>query len=116
MRHQKSIELEPGRDATIRELRVRDMRQILAVLTPEQTQRPLPELLREHLPDLLALLGDSLTLPPDTVLDDLSLSECEAIGRVWWALHQRFFAPLLALGQAARAGTPSATSTVPASS
>lgn len=113
MRNQKTLSLEPGRDVTVRELRVRDMRQILSVLTPEQTQRPLPELLREHLPDLLALLGDSLTLPPDELLDDLSLSECEAIGRTWWELHQRFFAPLLAFGKAARAGTPSAISTAP---
>jgi hypothetical protein len=114
MRTHNTLDLDPGRAVTIRELRVRDVRQILAVLTPEQTQRPLPELLREHLPDLLALVGDSLTLPADECLDDLSLSECDLIGRAWWELHQRFFAPLLALVKAARDNAPSATSTAPA--
>ncbi|AFL76240.1 hypothetical protein [Thiocystis violascens] len=114
MRTHKTLDLDPGRAVTVRELRVRDVRQILAALTPEQAKRPLPELIREHLPDLLALLGDSLTLPDGEVLDDLSLSECETLGRAWWELHQRFFAPLLALARAH--GTPPATSTAPVSS
>jgi hypothetical protein len=85
---------------------------------------PQPELLREHLPDLLALAGDGLTLPTGESLDDLSLSECEAIGRAWWDMHKGFFGPLLDLAaQRAGAAGPApervrapASSTAPVSS
>lgn len=108
MRASTTIDIDPGRAVVLRELRVRDVRQILAVMTPEQVQRPLPDLLRERLPDLLTLLGDSLTLPAGETLDDLSLSDCETVGLAWWEMHRRFFAPLLALAQIR---TGSATST-----
>jgi hypothetical protein len=83
---------------------VRDVRRVLALATPEQLARPVPELVREHLPELLDLLGESLTLPEGESTDDLSLSECEAIGTAWWEMHRRFFAPLVALAK--QAGAP----------
>lgn len=97
MRNQRSIELDPGRLVTVQELRVRDVRRLLPVLADPTLQgKPLLELLQQHLPALLALLGDSLTLPPGEAIDDLALSECEVIGRVWWDLHRDFLLPLLA--------------------
>ena len=120
MRDVKAIDLGEGRSAVLRELRVRDVRRVLALATPEQLKRPVPELIREHLPELLDLLGESLTLPEGEATDDLSLSECEAIGTAWWEMHKRFFAPLVALAEKAlaAAGTPGMLppSTAPASS
>lgn len=112
MRHHKTLDLDPGRLVTVQELRVGDVRRILATLTPEMARRPIPELARDHLPELLGLLGDSLTLPEGLTIDDLSLSECRAIADAWWELHQDFFAPLLALARA-RPTTPT-PSTAPA--
>lgn len=100
MRHHKTLDLDPGRLVTVQELRVGDVRQILAAMTPEMVKRPLPELVRHHLPELLTLLGDSLKLPDSMTIDDLSLSECRAIADAWWELHKDFFAPLLALARA----------------
>lgn len=113
MRRHKTIELAEGQCATVYELRVRDVRHLLAILTPEQLKRPLLELVREQLPELLGLLGSSLELPAGCSLDELSLSECEQIGRAWWELHRDFFGPLLAI--AAQSQTL-ASSTAPASS
>jgi hypothetical protein len=96
MRNHQTVELEPGRRVIVRELRVSDMRKILAILTPEELTRPAPELLQTHLPELLTLLDSSLQLPSGETIEDLSLSECEAIGKVWWELHRVFF--LRALG------------------
>lgn len=120
MRRLAVVELDPGaRLARVHELRVRDVRRILALATPEQLARPLPELVREHLPELLDLLGDTLTLPAGESVEDLSLSECEALGAAWWEMHQRFFTPLAGLARHALAAglvpTPS-SSTAPVSS
>ncbi len=115
MRNQQSIDLGDSGIATVRELRVRDVRLILTQLQDaDWRQADLAALARERLPDLLALAGDSLTLPEGLALDDLTLSECEAIGRAWWELHQRFFAPLLAYAKEHARVPPSAppTSTV----
>jgi hypothetical protein len=121
MRAVAVVALDPGRDARVQELRVRDVRRILALATPEQLKRPVPELVREHLPELLDLLGETLILPGGLCVDDLSLSECQAIAAAWWEMHARFFAPLAGLArQALAAGLvpPTAmpgSSTAPAS-
>ena len=101
MRQHQTLELEPGRRVTVRELRLCDMRlcdmrHLMTILTPEELARPVPEILQTHLPELLTLRGDSLQMPAGETLEDLALSECEAIGRVWWELHRTFF--LRALG------------------
>ena len=106
MRAVKAIDLGEGRSAILRELRVRDVRRVLALITPEQVAKPVPDLIREHLPELLDLLGDTLTLPEGESTDDLSLSECESIGTAWWEMHKRFFAPLAGLAQRALAASP----------
>jgi hypothetical protein len=97
MRKQTAVDLGDSRSAVVRELRVRDVRALLERVDSLQglAALPLPTLLNDHLPELLSLAADSLTLPAATTLEDLSLSECEAIGRAWWELHARFFAPVL---------------------
>lgn len=115
MRHCKTLTLSDGRDATVHELRVRDMRRIIAAL-PDLKDQPLQNLLSEHLPDALDLLADGLTLPAGETLDDLTVSECEALARAWWDLHKGFFGPLLAAGRSALAAqTTSDASTAPVS-
>lgn len=116
MRSLKSIDLGEGRTATVHELRVRDVRRVLALATPEQLARPVPELVREHLPELLDLLGETLALPAGECVDDLSLSECEAIGTAWWEMHARFFAPLAGLARQALAAGLVPPSAMPGSS
>lgn len=91
MRQHHTVELEAGRRAIVRELRVRDMRHIMSIITNDELTRPVTDILRSHLPELLTLLDDSLQLPEGEVIDDLSLSECETIGRAWWELHRAFF-------------------------
>lgn len=97
MRIEKTLELEPSRLVVIRELRVKDVRQLLTLFHPEKAQHSIPDLVRNHLPDFISLTTDSLTLPEGETIDDLTLSECEEIGRAWWDMHSRFFAPLLAI-------------------
>ncbi|MBV5310823.1 hypothetical protein [Chromatium okenii] len=97
MRNEKTIELDANRLVVIRELRVKDVRQILTIFTPEKAQQSIPDLVRTHLPDFISLTTDSLALPDGETIDDLTLSECEEIGRAWWDMHSRFFAPLLAV-------------------
>jgi hypothetical protein len=101
VRKQRAVDLGDSRSAVVRELRVRDMRLLLDRIQDMQglAQTPLTVLVRERLPELLALAADSLTLPEGTVLDDLSLSECEAIKDAWWGLHQGFFGPLVAFAR-----------------
>jgi hypothetical protein len=114
MRKHLTVELDAGRRCIVRELRVRDMRQILTILTPEQLARPVPEILRSHLPDLLTLLDDCLQLPDGETLEDLSISECEAIGKTWWELHRAFFLQAVGLIGARTNPMPlSASSTAP---
>lgn len=112
MRLSKSVELGEGRTAVVHELRVRDVRALLTLL-PDQATRGMDAdallgALQSHLPDLLRLCGDTLTLPPDTSLDDLALSEVQALGAVWWELHRDFFELLAGRAAAPPASTRSA--------
>lgn len=116
MRRQTSVDLGQGRLATVLELRVRDVRLILDRLSGVQdlTDRPLSQLVQERLPDLLALVGESLHLPAGEILDDLSVSECHQVGMAWWDLHKDFFGPLLDLAKSKQGGPIPASSTAPA--
>lgn len=113
MRTSKTVNLGASRDVTVLELRVRDVRRLLAKL-PELKDQRVESLLSEHLPDTLALLGDSVVLPKSEDIDDLTLSECRAIGEAWWELHRDFFTPILNVGRALPSSTR-APSTAPAS-
>jgi hypothetical protein len=107
MRRQTAVDLgtDPAgnsRSAVVRELRVKDLRAILerAKNLGDLAEVPVTELLSTHLPEVLALAADSLTLPAETVIDDLSVSEVRAIADAWWALHADVFAPVVALVRA----------------
>lgn len=116
MRLTKVVDLGATGNAVVQELRVRDVRRLLEHLQdPKLQQTDVMALVRERLPEALDLAGDSVQLPAGIVLDDLALSECEAIALAWWELHQRFFAPLLAAVKSRTNATPP-PSTAPASS
>lgn len=112
MRTRRTLTLSDGRDATILEARVSDVRRLLALLPDDAAKLDLLALVRARLPDLLAILGDGLELPAGESLDDLPLSEIETLIAAWWEMHRAFFLrALVALGYAP---APSATSTAPA--
>lgn len=96
MRNSRTIALSPGRDATIQEARVCDVRRLLALLPDDAAQTDLAALLRDRLPDLIDILGAGLTLPTGESIDGLPVSECHAILLAWWELHRDFLLPLLA--------------------
>lgn len=117
MRLSRTLELSPGL-IRLHELRVGQLRHLLSLLTPERLARPLPDLLSDLLPELLALAGDCLELPAGTALDDLSCSELERLSAAWWEMHRPFLSRVMAvLGLAIVDGpSPAATSPAPASS
>ena len=114
MRDERALALGPCRDAVILEARVSDMRRLLALLPEDLAGLDLLTLLRARLPDLLALLDHCLRLPAGESIDDLSLSECEAIAAIWWEMHRDFFLRALdAAGYVATSAPPSPLSTGP---
>ena len=97
MRHAQTLDLGDGRTLTVHELRAGDVRRLLAIATPAELARPLPELFDAHGPALLALLRDCATPPTGEAIEDLSLSECLAALDAWLELHRDFFARVAAL-------------------
>ena len=96
MRKQRTIALPHG-DIIVREATIGDLRRLLDLLPPDGEPGELLAHVRRHLPDYLALLCDSLTVPPDMTFDQLALSELDAILRAWWELNRGFFDQALAL-------------------
>lgn len=100
MRHHKTLDLDPGRLVTVREMRVSDVRHLFAQLSHSDLSRaPIQELLAERWPELLALASDSLTMPEGETIDDLSLSELGQIASAWWELNKDFFGRIEGLAQ-----------------
>lgn len=97
MRATRTIELSPGRDAAIQEARVCDMRRLLSILPDDLASTDLIGFVRRHVPDLITVLGDCVILPLGEGINDLSLSECEAVMTTWWEMHQGFFHRALAV-------------------
>ena len=111
MRAQKSITLGDGRTATVLELRVRDMRLLLDRMAGREALDA--AWIVAHLAELMALAADSVLVSDGAGLDDLTLSEFEAVTLAWWEMHQRFFGLVAALfGQAAVSNPASSTAPV----
>lgn len=107
MRLSQTVALGDGRDAVVRELRVRDVRALLEVLPAELLSEGVTlEQLRAWAPEALRWAGDALTLPGEMTVEDLSASEVLALADAWLALHQDFFARLGLTGVALRAAAP----------
>lgn len=97
MRACRTIELGPGRDATIYEARVCDIRRLIALLPDDLASVDLLMLAKSRLPDLIDLLSQCLSLPRNETVDDLAVSECEMIVSVWWEMNKDFFLHALAV-------------------
>ena len=117
MRKQRTIALTHG-DIIVREATIGDLRRLIDLLPDEGEPGDLLGHVRRHIPDYLALLADSLQLPPGITLDQLTLSELDAILHAWWELNRGFFDRALALlgltiqrPDANDAAAPDATST-----
>lgn len=114
MRACRSIELSPGRDATIHEARVCDVRRLVGMIPDDLGTIDLVWLLRERIPDLVDIVGASVKLPDGESVDDLPISECALLAHAWWDLHRDFLRPLLAV--LAAPGSTAASSTGPVAS
>lgn len=91
MRLQKVIPLdEAGRFATVRELTVAEVRQLLSEHCLLK-QVPTLELLTSHHGEAKAVLHDAIGLPNNEALDDLPLSELLLISTAFVELNQALF-------------------------
>jgi hypothetical protein len=116
VRNRATVDFGGGRLAIVQELRVADVRVLLAHLKALQSlaEVPLPDAFAELGPELQTLALENLQLPPDTALDDLSMSEILALKAAWLELHQSFLEQLGGLATLANR-LPSARSTAPPS-
>lgn len=78
MRHSKTIPLDDTRAATVHELRVKDIRQLIGKFSG-LSALPVQELLTDKFHEAAELLKDCVTLPKGETLDDLTGSELETI-------------------------------------
>jgi hypothetical protein len=78
MRLQKIIKLDNKRAVTLRELRVRDARQLMAQ-AKNLEQMEIRVLLTERFDEIAGLLGDCVQCPDGETLDDLSFSEVQLV-------------------------------------
>ena len=120
MRRERVIAIAGVGDVRVREARVSDMRALLELL-PTQGENLHMLMIHQQLPALLAILGDGLELPKGRTLDQLSMSELDAILAAWWALHADFFARALAafgleLASATQTSAPSTAPSPPSAS
>lgn len=97
MRDCRSIELSPGRDATIHEARVCDVRRLVGMLPDDLGTVDLVWVLRERLPDLIDIFGACVDLPDGELINDLPIGECALLARALWDLHRDFLLPLLSV-------------------
>lgn len=112
MRHSKTLPLDDTRAATVHELRVKDIRQLIGRFSG-LSALPITDLLGERFHEAAELLQDCVTLPKDETLDDLTGSELELIAEGFKQVNAGFLrlAGLTELIPAA----PSNDSTKPAS-
>jgi len=98
MRHEKTITLSENRTATVRELRVRDVRRLVGEMKTltslEFTALNLTELFGEQFDRLLAIAGDLVEMPAGETAEDLSLSEGEEILQAMQEVNASFLAKL----------------------
>ena len=112
MRKNTIADLGENRHAVVLEMRMCDIRRAVERLH-SLAEVPIADLLRCHLPELLALAADSLKLPPETTVDDLSVSEIMSIKDAWWGMHRDFLTPVIEFVQARLAVTRASPSIEP---
>lgn len=90
MRLSKTIPLNKGRFATVHELTVAEVRQLLSEHST-LSQAPTLELLRENHGEAKQVLSQAIELPKGETLDDLPLSEWLLINSAFIELNQALF-------------------------
>lgn len=111
MRNIKNVKLDAHRQATLQELRVRDVRRFLGeAKTLENIS--VQDLIGTRFHELPGLLGDCLQLPEGETLDDLSFSDIEQIKTGFIEVNAAFL-DLLGLAGLLPQGLPSASLTAP---
>lgn len=97
---QKTVTLDRNRTATVYELTVAEVRQLLSEHCGLQ-QAPTLELLTDRHGEAKAMLATAIQLPDGEVLDDLPLSEWMAVHQAFVDLNQTLFQLAAARDQAA---------------
>lgn len=97
MRHQKIIALDDNRALIVRELQVRQVRQLIGV-TDTLDGADIVELLLARYAEIEPLLGDCVQLPPGESLDDLAISEIDTAVAAFLEVNASFLALMQGLG------------------
>jgi hypothetical protein len=96
MRNEKVIQLSENRNATVRELRVKDVRRLVgeikSLTSLDLTALNMTELFGDQFDRLLAIAGDLVEMPQDETAEDLSLSELELILSAMQEVNASFLA------------------------
>lgn len=96
MRNEKIILLSAGRNATVRELRLKDVRRLVSeaktLTSLSLSALNLTELFGDQFDRLLAIAGEFITMPDGESVDDLSISEAEEVQEAVKEVNTSFLA------------------------
>jgi len=93
MRHEKVIQLSENRAATVRELRVKDVRRLIGEMGA-LSSLDMTALFGDQFDRLLTLTGDLVVMPEGETAEDLSMSEGEQILQAMQEVNASFLAKL----------------------
>jgi hypothetical protein len=104
MRLEKTINLDENRAATIKELRVKDIRHLVSQFSTLSAV-PMQDLLGERFAEANELLKDCITLPEGETLEDLTGSEIELISEAFLDVNTAFLKLIAGAGKLASANS-----------
>lgn len=97
MRHIKTIPLDEKRNATVLELRPKDVRRLLGE-TKSLSSLEINDLFGDKFDNLLAIAGDLVKMPEGETVEDLSFSEIEEVREAMLEVNAGFLALLAKMG------------------
>ncbi|MEN8196874.1 MAG: hypothetical protein ABFS30_10240 [Pseudomonadota bacterium] len=98
MRLSKTAKLDDSRTVTVRELRVKDVRNFVASLDGDLGGMDFAKLLKDEFDDLAGRLAGCVELPDGENLDDLSFGEIDQLWQAFREVNAPFFGLLARLG------------------
>lgn len=89
MRNQGFVDLGDGRQAIVKELRVRDARNMFAMAELLETMS-MTDILTSRFSDAVNLLDDGIQMPAGETLEDLTISEMIEVKNKWLEINSHF--------------------------